>query len=249
MLTLDDHRDYSEHGPCGPTAFWKVADREYDSNSDETGEMLNNLLPLRTPFFSPMELALVLTVVVDNDDDDDDSDDPDAEENEDSDEHVSESDEVDEEEEEEDGEDEDEDLDHELEEELETEAMAVFGGGNATGSGSPPGQGLRGGGGENDGGNDDRENRDRDGHSDVAGREHAGIEPPSDAESNVESEDEGWPYEDGYDPYEEEEAYMQEMAQLPRYELNADYRRFNDMMAARFQIGMPEPDDDEYLEP
>ncbi|KAK4666832.1 hypothetical protein QC763_303740 [Podospora pseudopauciseta] len=223
-------KDYSEHGPCGPTAFWKVADHEYDSNSDETGEMLNNLLPL-----------------LDNDDDDDDSDDPDAEENEDSDEHVSESDEVDEEEEE--GEDEDEDLDHELEEELETEAMGVFGGGNATGSGSPPGQGLRGGGGENDGGNDDRENRDRDGHSDVAGREHAGIEPPSDAESNVESEDEGWPYEDGYDQYEEEEAYMQEMAQLPRYELNADYRRFNDMMAARFQIGMPEPEDDEYLEP
>ncbi|KAK0671141.1 hypothetical protein QBC41DRAFT_316471 [Cercophora samala] len=221
-------KDYNEHGPCGPTAFWKVSDHEYDSNPDETGEMLNNLWPL-----------------LDNDDDSD------AEEHEDSDENGSDSDEVDDEEEEE----EDEDLDHELEEEDEAEEIEVIGGGltiveegsrDVPGSDLPPGQGLRGGGVE-DGGDDEEENQDGS-ESEAVGREYADIEPPSDVESNYDSDDRG-PYDDGYDPYEEAEAYAQEMAQLPRYELNADYRRFNDMMAARFQIGMPEPDYDGDWEP
>ncbi|KAK0742212.1 hypothetical protein B0T21DRAFT_125853 [Apiosordaria backusii] len=258
-------KDYNEHGPCGPTAFWKVSDHEYDSNSDDTGDMLNNLLPLRTPFFSPMELSVILTVVVDNDDDD--SDDPDAADNEaDSDEDGSISDEFDEEEEEEEEEeDEDEDLDHELEQEEdedvdeEEEEIEVFGGGltfaedlrPVPGSALPPPwtnweDPVHEAGGEEEG-DAEKENQDQghgeeeDNHennSEAVGREDADIQPPTGEELPYDSGQP--PYEDGL--YNDVDGYMEEMRQLPSYEISGDSGRFNDMMASRYQIGMAEPE-------
>ncbi|KAK4196835.1 hypothetical protein QBC40DRAFT_182549 [Triangularia verruculosa] len=217
-------RDYNEHGPCGPTAFWKVSDHEYDSSSDEMGEMLNSLLPL-----------------LDNDNDSDDPDDEDHEEDSDGDGSDS---------------DEDEDLDHELGEEDEAEEaelaeeirdafggnMAFWGDTRHASESPPPLEPASGDEDERDASESPSDGERSQSDSDAVGREDADIEPPTDEDSERGSEDMGWdegdyhPYEDGYDPYEEE------LAQ--RYEINADYRRFNDMMAARFQIGMPNPDDD-----
>lgn len=36
-------RDYDPHGPCGPTAFWKVSDRGPDN--DENRILLQDFLP------------------------------------------------------------------------------------------------------------------------------------------------------------------------------------------------------------
>lgn len=41
---LTCHRDYDPHGPCGPTAFWKISDRE--SQSDDQQVLLNDFLPI-----------------------------------------------------------------------------------------------------------------------------------------------------------------------------------------------------------
>jgi len=38
------NRDYDPHGPCGPTAFWKISDRE--PRSDDHQVELNDFLPL-----------------------------------------------------------------------------------------------------------------------------------------------------------------------------------------------------------
>jgi len=37
-------KDYDPHGPCGPTAFWKISDRE--SKSEDTQVNYHDFLPL-----------------------------------------------------------------------------------------------------------------------------------------------------------------------------------------------------------
>jgi hypothetical protein len=41
---LTKQRDYDPHGPCGPTAFWKISDREPMSDDHQVG--LNDFLPI-----------------------------------------------------------------------------------------------------------------------------------------------------------------------------------------------------------
>ncbi|KAK4193566.1 hypothetical protein QBC35DRAFT_371506 [Podospora australis] len=48
-------KDYNDRGPCGPTAFWKVADHEY--SGDDTDMLLSNLLPLSKPPLPPSHVA------------------------------------------------------------------------------------------------------------------------------------------------------------------------------------------------
>lgn len=38
-------RDHDPQGPCGPTAFWKISDRE-DSGDDKAQVLLEDLFPL-----------------------------------------------------------------------------------------------------------------------------------------------------------------------------------------------------------
>ena len=37
-------KDYDPHGPCGPTAFWKISDRE--SKSEDVAVNYQDFLPL-----------------------------------------------------------------------------------------------------------------------------------------------------------------------------------------------------------
>ena len=41
---MHDNRDYDPSGPCGPTAFWKISDRE--PKSDDQQVLLNDFLPI-----------------------------------------------------------------------------------------------------------------------------------------------------------------------------------------------------------
>ena len=48
-------RDYSPQGPCGPTAFWKISDREA-TGEDKAQVLLEDLFPLS--MFSSCEYPL-----------------------------------------------------------------------------------------------------------------------------------------------------------------------------------------------
>jgi hypothetical protein len=47
-------RDYDPHGPCGPTAFWKISDRE--PRSDDHQVELNDFLPIVDGYEHEFEL-------------------------------------------------------------------------------------------------------------------------------------------------------------------------------------------------
>jgi hypothetical protein len=38
------NRDFDPHGPCGPTAFWKISDRE--ARADDKQFLLHDFLPI-----------------------------------------------------------------------------------------------------------------------------------------------------------------------------------------------------------
>ena len=49
---MDGSRDFNPQGPCGPTAFWKISDRELTGEGPQV--LLEDLFPLS------MWLSLVL---------------------------------------------------------------------------------------------------------------------------------------------------------------------------------------------
>lgn len=78
---MTSKRDYDPHGPCGPTAFWKISDREAHS-ADHQVE-LNDFLPIVDGYEQDLELDLEHTYDAEQSDDSGPVDDEEEDEDED----------------------------------------------------------------------------------------------------------------------------------------------------------------------